>query len=85
MVLELQAEPDRHAHCTNAPPPGELSFNAFTCVLCARPQAVCSQDGSLAVYELMYSTVHSLYKERYAYRDNMTDVIVQHLISEQKG
>ena len=43
------------------------------------------QDGSVAVYELTFSTVHSLYKERYAFRENMTDVIIQHLITEEKG
>ena len=43
------------------------------------------QDGTVAVYELTFSTVHSLYKERYAFRENMTDVIIQHLITEEKG
>ncbi|XP_060691773.1 intraflagellar transport protein 122 homolog [Hemiscyllium ocellatum] len=42
------------------------------------------QDGTIAFYQIIFSTVHGLYKDRYAYRDSMTDVIVQHLITEQK-
>ncbi|XP_064812731.1 intraflagellar transport protein 122 homolog isoform X1 [Oncorhynchus masou masou] len=42
------------------------------------------QDGTIAFFQLIFSTVHGLYKDRYAYRDSMTDVIVQHLITEQK-
>ena len=48
-------------------------------------QVLGCQDGTIAFYQLIFSTVHGLYKDRYAYRDSMTDVIVQHLITEQKG
>lgn len=46
--------------------------------------AVGCQDGSLAYYNLAFSTVHALYRERYAYRENMCDVIIQHLVSGEK-
>jgi intraflagellar transport protein 122 len=46
--------------------------------------AVGTNDGMLAVYQLVFATVHGLYQERYAYRDFMTDVIIQHLTLENK-
>nr|XP_020668848.1 intraflagellar transport protein 122 homolog isoform X1 [Pogona vitticeps] len=65
---------------------GEQNGWVWTCK--AKPDsnyvAVGSQDGTLSFYQLIFSTVHGLYKDRYAYRDSMTDVIVQHLITEQK-
>ena len=39
----------------------------------------------MSLYQVLFSTVHGLYRDRYAYRDNMTDIVVQHLITEQKG
>lgn len=42
------------------------------------------QDGTIAYYQLVFNTVHGIYKERYAFRENMTDVIIQHLLTEQK-
>ena len=43
-------------------------------VWCARPRpkqnfiAVGCEDGSIAMYQLIFSTVHGLYQDRYAYR-----------------
>lgn len=54
----------------------------------ARPKtnfiAVGCEDGTIAVHCLVFGTVHGIYQERYAYRENITDVIVQHLMTEQK-
>nr|XP_034962440.1 intraflagellar transport protein 122 homolog isoform X3 [Zootoca vivipara] len=65
---------------------GEQNTWVWTCK--AKPDsnyvAVGCEDGTISFYQLIFSTVHGLYKDRYAYRDSMTDVIVQHLITEQK-
>ncbi|XP_037937685.1 intraflagellar transport protein 122 homolog [Teleopsis dalmanni] len=46
--------------------------------------AVGCQNGTVASFNIVSSTVHALYRERYAFRENMCDVIIQHLISGQK-
>ncbi|XP_009873538.1 PREDICTED: intraflagellar transport protein 122 homolog [Apaloderma vittatum] len=65
---------------------GEQSSWVWTCKVKPDSNYVVMgcQDGTISFYQLIFSTVHGLYKDRYAYRDSMTDVIVQHLITEQK-
>lgn len=46
--------------------------------------ALGDHGGGIALINLQFQTVHGLYKDRYAYREHMTDVIVQHLLTEQK-
>lgn len=54
----------------------------------ARPKAnfvACGcEDGSILMLQMSFSTVHGLYGDRYVYRDLMSDVIIQHMITEQK-
>eukprot|EP01135_Chromosphaera_perkinsii_P010267 Nk52_evm9s2085 gene=Nk52_evmTU9s2085 len=60
-------------------------------VWCARVKpgqncvAVASQDGMVSIHQMTFGTVHGLYNDRYAFRDNMTDVIIQNLVSEQRA
>ncbi|KAG2471028.1 IF122 protein, partial [Polypterus senegalus] len=67
-------------------PIGEQNSWVWSCKV--KPESnyvvVGCQDGTIALYQLIFSTIHGLYKDRYAYRGSMTDVIVQHLITEQK-
>ncbi|TGZ55252.1 hypothetical protein CRM22_010436 [Opisthorchis felineus] len=43
------------------------------------------QDGTIETTQLLLTTVHSLYRDRYAYRESLTDVVVQHLVTQQKA
>jgi intraflagellar transport protein 122 len=36
------------------------------------------------MHQLVFATVHGLYRERYAFREYMTDVVVQNMVTEQK-
>ncbi|CAG9463200.1 unnamed protein product [Pedinophyceae sp. YPF-701] len=46
--------------------------------------AVGCGNGTVSVYNLVTSTVHALYQDRYAYRESMSDVVVHHLITDAK-
>lgn len=46
--------------------------------------AIGCNNGTVGMFRTVFSTVHGLYQDRYAHRDTMTDVIIQHLITEQK-
>ena len=56
-----------------------ISFFAFF------NQAVGTTNGFIGMYDVKFGVVHGIHKDRYAYRDNMTDVIVHHLTTDQKG
>eukprot|EP00940_MAST-03C_sp_MAST-3C-sp2_P003415 g3415.t1 len=43
-----------------------------------------TDQGRIAMYHLAFDTVNGIYKERYAYRAKMTDIIVQHLKTDKK-
>lgn len=47
--------------------------------------AVGCQDGTIAIYQIIFNTVHGLYHDRYAFRENMTDVVIQHLSTNQRA
>lgn len=46
--------------------------------------AVGDQTGSIRFYSLQFAPAHALHRDRYAYRSGLTDVVVQHLVTEQK-
>jgi len=65
---------------------GEMNDWVFSCCVQAESNKVLgsTNQGELKVYDVDFKTVHGMYNERYAYRDLMTDVIIQHLVSETR-
>ena len=43
-----------------------------------------SNSGDIISFKVEFQRVHGLYQERYAYREVMTDVIIQHLVTETR-
>jgi hypothetical protein len=43
-----------------------------------------SDAGGIDAIQLLFESVHSLYRDRYAYRENLTEIIVHNLLSDKK-
>ncbi|KAJ1434177.1 hypothetical protein B484DRAFT_394171 [Ochromonadaceae sp. CCMP2298] len=46
--------------------------------------AMGSHTGGIDVMKMNFDSVHALFKDRYAYRENLTEVIVHHLVTDKK-
>lgn len=64
------------------------AFDDWVWAAAQRPKmnvvATGTNDGRVAVVALTFSTVHALHQDTYAYRDNMTDVVVEQLVAERR-
>ncbi|KAJ3336316.1 hypothetical protein HDU93_003092 [Gonapodya sp. JEL0774] len=47
--------------------------------------AVGCDDGTVAIYRLTFEDVIDVFKDRFAYRDSFTDVIIQNLVTDQRA
>lgn len=47
--------------------------------------AVGAADGTVSVFKINFDTVQAIYSDRFAFRFNMTEVVIQHLNSTQKA
>jgi intraflagellar transport protein 122 len=47
--------------------------------------AVGTADGAISLNQIIKNTVHGLYEDRYAFRENMTDLVIHHLVTEQRS
>lgn len=46
--------------------------------------ALGTHSGSIDLLKMNFDAVHALYRDRYAYRENLTEVIVHHLVTDKK-
>ena len=43
-----------------------------------------ANNGAISLYNVEFNVINGLYQDRYAYRELMTDVIIQHLVTETR-
>ena len=46
--------------------------------------ALGTHSGAIELIKMNFEAVHALYKDRYAFRENLTEVIVHHLVTDKK-
>lgn len=46
--------------------------------------ALCTHDGNLILVSINFNFIYSVHRDRYAFREKMTDVVIQHLRSDDK-
>nr|XP_027195836.1 intraflagellar transport protein 122 homolog [Dermatophagoides pteronyssinus] len=56
----------------------------WCCKTFGNRMAIGCQDGCLSIYQISLMTVQCLYKQLYAYRHSMTDVIIQNIENNEK-
>jgi intraflagellar transport protein 122 len=47
--------------------------------------AVGTHDGTISIYQINFHTIHGLYQDKYAFRQNMTEVMIQDLSTDQRA
>ena len=62
--------------CIRQVPKSRVASSKVACVVCFLPWF------ALACVQLIFATVHGLYADRYAYREHMTDVVVQSMTTD---
>jgi intraflagellar transport protein 122 len=64
------------------------TVNSWVWSIAARPHhkhlVVGCQDGTTCMFSTVFNVVHGMYQDRYAYRESMTDVVIQHLVNDEK-
>ena len=43
-----------------------------------------THGGAMEIFEMNFDSVHTFYQEKYAYRENLTDIVIHHLAGDRK-